>query len=98
VPAGVLAGTINVIAFLPAPLVDAALVNAVMTATEAKAQALAEAGVPGTGTASDALCVLTPREGPAQPFGGPRSTLGAPLARAVHAAVRDGVLRAAQRS
>ncbi|HEV2309701.1 MAG TPA: adenosylcobinamide amidohydrolase [Acidimicrobiia bacterium] len=94
----VLAGTINVVAFLPAPLVDAALVNAVMTATEAKSQALAEAGVPGTGTATDAVCVLTPREGPAQPFGGPRSALGAPLARAVHAAVRDGVVRTAQRS
>lgn len=92
------AGTINVVAFLPAPLVDAALVNAVMTATEAKSQALAEAGVPGTGTASDAICVVTPQDGVAQPYGGPRSTLGAPLARAVHTAVRDGVRRAVQRS
>jgi adenosylcobinamide hydrolase len=92
------AGTINVVAFLPAPLVDAALVNAVMTATEAKAQALVEAGIPGTGTASDAVCVLAPRDGAAQPFGGPRSTLGAPLARAVHTAVRHGVRRATQRS
>jgi len=94
----VLAGTINVVAFLPAPLVDAALVNAVMTATEAKTQALVEAGVAGTGTASDAVCVLTPRDGPAQAFGGPRSALGAPLARAVHAAVRDGARRAARRA
>ncbi|HWW45527.1 MAG TPA: adenosylcobinamide amidohydrolase [Acidimicrobiia bacterium] len=97
-PAVALAGTINVVAFLPAPLVDAALVNAVMTATEAKSQALVEAGIAGTGTASDAVCVLAPRDGAAQPFGGPRSTLGAPLARAVHAAVRDGVLGAAHRS
>ena len=91
-------GTINVVAFLPAPLGDAALVNAVMTATEAKSQALVEAGVPGTGTATDAVCVLTPRDGVTQPYGGPRSTLGAPLARAVHAAVRDGIVASARRS
>ena len=41
-------GTINVLVVVPAPLSDAALVNAVVTATEAKVQALAEAGVPGT--------------------------------------------------
>ena len=92
------AGTINVVAFLPAPLGDAALVNAVMTATEAKTQALVEAAIPGTGTASDAMCVVTPRGGARHAYGGPRSTLGAPLARAVHAAVRDGVRRAARRS
>ena len=42
-------GTINVLAVVPAPLSDAALVNAVVTATEAKVQALAEAGVAGNG-------------------------------------------------
>jgi adenosylcobinamide amidohydrolase len=84
-------GTINVIAFVPARLSDAALVNAVMTVTEAKAQALFEAGVPGTGTASDAVCVVCPPSGPPRPFGGPRSEMGAPLARAVYAAVRDGL-------
>ncbi len=91
-------GTINVVAFLPAPLGDAALVNAVMTVTEAKSQALVEAGVPGTGTATDAVCVLTPRDGVSHRYGGPRSTLGAPLARAVHAAVRDGIVASARRS
>jgi adenosylcobinamide amidohydrolase len=91
-------GTINVVAFLPAPLDDAAMVNAVMTVTEAKSQALSEAGVPGTGTATDAVCVLTPRHGVPQRYGGPRSTLGAPLARAVHAAVRDGIATSARRS
>ena len=84
-------GTINVVAFLPVPLADAALVNAVMTVTEAKTQALIEAGVPGTGTASDAVCILMPSDGPAEAFGGPRSTLGAPLARAVHGAIAAGI-------
>jgi adenosylcobinamide amidohydrolase len=84
-------GTINIVAFVPARLSDAALVNAVATATEAKVQALSEGGVPGTGTASDAVCIVCPASGPVQPFGGPRSELGAPLARAVHEAVLGGI-------
>ena len=83
-------GTINIVAFVPTRLADGALVNAVMTVTEAKTQALLDAGVDGTGTASDAVCVLTPREGRAEPFAGPRSDIGAALARAVHAAVTAG--------
>jgi adenosylcobinamide amidohydrolase len=87
------AGTINVFSFVDVPLRDAALVNAVMTATEAKAQALFERGVPGTGTASDALCVACPigGRGDRERFAGPRSRVGASLARAVHAAVLAGL-------
>ena len=84
-------GTINVLAVVPASLSDAALVNAVVTATEAKVQALAGAGVPGTGTSSDAVCVACPvSAGALEPYGGPRSPWGARLARAVHAAVAGG--------
>ncbi|MEU8102862.1 adenosylcobinamide amidohydrolase [Nonomuraea muscovyensis] len=83
-------GTINIIAALPVAMTDAALVNAVMTVTEAKTQALVEVGYPGTGTASDAVCVAVRADGPQEPFAGPRSTWGARLARAVHAAVRRG--------
>jgi adenosylcobinamide amidohydrolase len=85
-------GTINVLVVVPVPLADAALVNAVVTATEAKTQALAEAGVRGTGTSSDAVCVACPdpRGEDAEPYGGPRSTWGARIARAVHAAVAAG--------
>ncbi len=50
-------GTINIIVSVPVPLSDAALVNAVMTVTEAKTQAVLDAGFPGTGTATDAVCV-----------------------------------------
>ena len=38
--------TINLVCWVPAPLADAALVNAVVTATEAKTQALARAACP----------------------------------------------------
>jgi adenosylcobinamide amidohydrolase len=89
-PAGTSVGTINIVAFVPERLGPAALVNAVMTVTEAKSQALGEAGVPGTGTASDALCITCPADGPSHDFGGPRSLWGARLARAVHGAVRAG--------
>ncbi|MFI2710368.1 adenosylcobinamide amidohydrolase [Micromonospora sp. NPDC018662] len=83
-------GTVNIVAYVPVRLGDAALVNAVATATEAKAQAIWELGLTATGTATDAVTVLCPADGEPAPYGGPRSAWGAPLARAVHAAVRDG--------
>lgn len=82
-----LVGTINLVAFLPERLSDAALVNAVATATEAKSQALRDLGLDATGTATDAVVLLCPVEGRASDFGGPRSVWGSRLARAVHAAV-----------
>lgn len=81
-------GTINVICWLPVRLTDAAMVNVVATVAEAKAQALAESGVPGTGTPTDSVVVLCPPDGPAEPFGGPRSVVGGAVARAVHSAIR----------
>lgn len=83
-------GTVNIVVHVPVRLGDAALVNAVATATEAKAQAIWELGLPATGTATDAVTVLCPADGDPAPYGGPRSTWGAPLARAVHAAVLVG--------
>lgn len=88
--AGPPVGTINLMAVMPVAMTDAALVNAVMTMTEAKSQALIEAGFPCTGTASDALCLAVRADGPEELFGGPRSTWGARLARAVHSAVHQG--------
>jgi adenosylcobinamide hydrolase len=83
-------GTINIVALIPERLSDAALINAVATATEAKTQALRDLGLAATGTATDALCVLCPEPGRPHAFGGPRSVWGARLARAVHAAVLSG--------
>jgi adenosylcobinamide amidohydrolase len=90
-------GTINIVVSVPVPLTDAAFVNAVITATEAKSQAVIEAGFPGTGTASDALCVAAPASGragaPPEDFAGPRSPWGARIARVVHEAVLAGANR-----
>jgi adenosylcobinamide hydrolase len=85
-----IAGTVNIVAVLSRRLSGAALVNAVMTVTEAKSQALWEAGLAGTGTPSDAVAVLCAPSGPAEAYGGPRSRYGSRLARAVHRAVLDG--------
>lgn len=85
-------GTINIVVSVPVPLTASALVQAVGTVTEAKAQVLVQAGVPGTGTSSDAVVVLCPEEPPdAVPFAGVRSPWGQRVARAVHDAVADGL-------
>lgn len=97
--AGYTPGTINIVVAVPAALSDAALVNLVLTVTEAKTQALLDAGCPGTGTASDAVCVASPACPAGAPvpadgrFGGPRSVWGARAARAVHRAVLAGARR-----
>ena len=85
-----LVGTINLLVLVPERLSEAALVNAVATATEAKAQALGDLGLAATGTATDALCIACPAEGSPSAFGGPRSVWGSRIARAVHAAVLAG--------
>jgi adenosylcobinamide amidohydrolase len=92
-------GTINIVVSVPVPLTDAALVNAVITATEAKTQAMLQAGYSGTGTATDAVCLAAPARGgsPAEDFAGPRSVWGARIARAVHAAVLAGATAYAER-
>jgi adenosylcobinamide hydrolase len=87
-------GTINIVVQLPILLTAAAAVNVVITATEAKTQALIEHGVAGTGTATDAVVVLWPKglenSEPIQ-FAGPRSEWGGSVARVVHAAVGVGI-------
>jgi adenosylcobinamide amidohydrolase len=85
-------GTVNVVVHVPVRMSDAALVNAVATVAEAKAQALWELGLQATGTATDATCVICPTAGSPAAYGGPRSTWGARIARAVHRAVRHGAV------
>ena len=83
-------GTINVICIAPVRLADGALVNAACAVTEAKVRALSELGVPGTGTATDAVCIACPGDGEAEPFGGPASEWGSRLATAAYRATCDG--------
>jgi adenosylcobinamide amidohydrolase len=96
-------GTINLLVVVRAPLTDAALAGALLTAVEAKAQALADARVPAanapgwaTGTATDSVCVACP-PGARERFAGPATRVGGELARAVHAAVLAGALAERER-
>lgn len=98
-------GTINLFVVVGAPLAGAALVGGLQTAVEAKAQALADAGIAAvnasgfaTGTATDSLCLAAPPGG-SVPFAGPATATGSDIARAVHAVVLEGALACrAQRS
>lgn len=91
-------GTINLLVVVEAPLTDAGLVGALQTAVEAKAQALADAGVRAanstgfaTGTATDAICVAC-LPGERVAFAGPATRIGGDIARAVYDAVRSGAI------
>jgi len=86
------AGTINIIAIVDAPLSDSGLANAVMTVTEAKTAGMADAGIAGTGTTSDAVVVLCPPGGTAA-YAGTASDAGVALARAVRAATSASIVK-----
>jgi adenosylcobinamide hydrolase len=87
-------GTINIVAVVPQRLENGALVNSVATITEAKVQAMSDHEIAGTGTASDAVCLLCPIDGgPVEPFCGPRSVWGRRIADATYDAVAAGINR-----
>jgi iron complex transport system ATP-binding protein len=93
------ASTINTIVLVDGEPEDAALVNLVITATEAKALALADGGVRAvdggfvTGTSTDAVVVAASGRGVRSRFGGPVSELGWLVARAVKSATDAAVAR-----
>lgn len=90
-------GTINTIVVVDAAVEPAALVNLAITVTEVKTLVLAEAGLrcpeghPASGTSTDAVVVASTGRGVAARFGGPISGAGWVAARAVRAALADGV-------
>ena len=90
-------GTINIILLVDGTLTPAAMVNAVLTATEAKTRALFELGVrcpdggPATGTTSDAIVVAATGRGQPHQFAGTATVVGQMIGRAVYAAVYQGV-------
>lgn len=92
--------TINIVVVLDATLEPSAAVNGVLTATEAKVGALADArivtpdGVPATGTLTDAVVVAWTGRGPVLTYLGPGAVGGWLLARAVRRAVGRGLTRA----
>jgi adenosylcobinamide hydrolase len=87
------ASTINTIVIVDADPEPAALVNAVITATEVKGLAvreaglLADGGVAASGTSTDAVVIAATGRGAAARFGGPASEMGWVVARAVRVAL-----------
>lgn len=86
-------GTINAILVMDADLTASAMVNAVITATEAKSMTLAEwdvktpEGEPATGTSTDTVVVACTGRGETQHYAGPATTVGWLTARTVRAAM-----------
>jgi len=91
--------TINTIVVIDGDPEPGALVNAVVTATEAKILVLVDAGIrspegaPASGTSTDAVVIAATGRGRPCRFGGPASELGWIVARVVGAAVGAGVRR-----
>jgi len=88
-PAYFAPGTINIILLVDANLTQAALVNAVITATEAKTASLQEKnihtldGLLATGTSTDAICVACTGRGKPTDYAGSATVVGWLMARAV---------------
>jgi iron complex transport system ATP-binding protein len=88
-------GTINIIMLVDGQLTPAALVNAVITVTEAKTMVLGEwqvrtaQGQPASGTSTDAVVVAATGRGPALRYAGPATTVGWLAARTTRQAIEQ---------
>ncbi|WP_246320234.1 adenosylcobinamide amidohydrolase [Paenibacillus qinlingensis] len=85
-------GTINTIVVIEGSLTDAAMVNAVITATEAKAAALQALNITvdgqiATGTTTDAVLIAATGRGTTYRYAGTATTLGYLIGRTVHEAI-----------
>ncbi|MFF2157876.1 adenosylcobinamide amidohydrolase [Paenibacillus chitinolyticus] len=91
-------GTINIIVAVEGELTDEAMVNAVITATEAKAAALQDLGVAledgsgATGTTTDAVLIASTQRGRLHRYAGTATYLGHMIGRSVYeAAMQSGM-------
>jgi adenosylcobinamide hydrolase len=88
-------GTINIILLVDGQLTPAALVNAVITVTEAKTMVLGEwqvrtaQGQPASGTSTDSVVVAATGRGPALSYAGPATTIGWLAARTTRQAIEQ---------
>ncbi|SDO31757.1 Adenosylcobinamide amidohydrolase [Halomonas shengliensis] len=92
-------GTINTLLLIDGHLTDGALVNACLSASEAKVRALHSLGVldphsgtPASGTSTDCLAVAATQVGELTPYAGSGTRLGRALGQAVYRATRASLL------
>lgn len=90
-------GTINIILLLNARLTRAAMLNAVITATETKTAVLMEKkvltaeGDPATGTSTDTITIAATNNGILQAYAGPVTTIGWLIARVVRESLQQSL-------
>nr|WP_240344105.1 adenosylcobinamide amidohydrolase [Paenibacillus sp. SYP-B3998] len=85
-------GTINCIVIINGILTDAAMVNSIITATEAKSAALQALGIevdglPATGTTTDAVLIAATGRGRLHSYAGTATQLGYLIGRTVYEAI-----------
>jgi adenosylcobinamide amidohydrolase len=90
------AGTINLLVHVAQPLTDAAMLEALSIATEARTAAVLDSGVARgglavTGTGTDCIAVAAPDGGVPQRYAGKHTALGEAVGAAVYRAVADGI-------
>ncbi|OLN23660.1 ABC transporter ATP-binding protein [Domibacillus antri] len=97
-------GTINIWVFANGKLSEEAFVQGLMTATEAKVKALADAGVTdlqtgtiATGTSTDSILIAATQRGAYQQFAGSITPLGIAIGRAVYESVAESLKKTARR-
>ena len=90
-------GTINIVVLIDGNLTGAAMVNAVITATEAKTRAIFQAGIRlpdgsmATGTNTDAIVIACTGRGKPLPYAGAATKLGYLVGHTVYRAVTQGI-------
>ncbi len=88
-------GTINLLVHVSQPLSEAAMIETVSIASEARTVALLATdyrpgGSPISGTGTDCIVVAAPAEGAAARFAGLHTAIGQAVGSCVHAAVTEG--------
>ncbi len=90
-------GTINIVVLIDGHLTDAAMVNAVITATEAKTRAICICGINmpdgsmATGTTTDTVVIACTGRGKPLPYAGAATDLGYLVGSTVYRAVEQGL-------
>ena len=93
-------GTINIITIIDANLAKSCMVNAVVTATEAKASALREldvrsrfSGEIATGTVTDSVVIASTKKGPEIQYAGTGTIIGELIGKSVKKALKKAIYK-----
>ncbi|MEX2416734.1 MAG: adenosylcobinamide amidohydrolase [Paenibacillaceae bacterium] len=91
-------GTINTMLFIDGHLTDGALVNAMLSASEAKTKAMHDmqikdrlTGTVATGTSTDSLLIACTQRGTATPYAGSGTVIGKRLGQLIYQALKQAI-------